>query len=103
MEVAGDDLPLVLHGKGGAEGLAARGGAEIQHLLLLPEGSQRGEIPGSGQFQTAGNPGVGLRGHAPAFQFLYQAFCVGFQGIDLHCQRRGIIIRRQECLRFLPA
>ena len=124
VEVAGDDLSFVLHGKGGAEGLAAGGGAEIQHLLprlhagdqghqpgggvlhqqfTLPEGSQRGEIPGSGQFQTAGNPGVGGCCHAPAFQFLYQAFRIGFQGVDLYRQRRGIIIRRQECLRFLPA
>ena len=124
VEVAGDDLPLVLHGKGGAEGLAARGGAEIQHLLprlhagdqghqpgggvlhqqfTLPEGGQCGQVSGSGQFQATGHPRVGGCFHAPAFQFLYQAFRVGFQGVDLYRQRRGIIIRRQECLRFLPA
>ena len=113
MEVTGDDPPLILHGKGCTEGLAAGGGAEIQHLLPrlyagnqgyqpgsgvlhqhLPvsERFQRGQISDPGQLQTAGNPWMGNRRNAPAAQFPDQALRVCFQRVHLHRQRRRAVI-----------
>ena len=124
VDVAGQDVAAVGHVHGQGEGLAAGGGADIQHpgvlvrggghghqprrrvlhgAASLGEGGQLLQITCAGDGEAALQPRVGRDLRARCLQFLTEGGRGGLQGVGLYGGGHGLVVQRQKLLRFLTA
>ena len=124
VDVAGYHLPPAIHGDGGGKGLAAGGGAGVQHVHplpgiggqhrqlcggilnvkeALPEGGQLLQAAGVGQQQAVGQPGVGRNLHPLRPEGIGHCFHRGFGGVHLGAGGRLPIVGGHQGGGLLPA
>ena len=122
MDIAGDDLALILHVNGQREGLAAgcstyvqhlgilcrcgdhrhqTGGSVLHHEAALREGRQTLQIAGGADLEAAGQPRMLFHRSACLTQLLFQRIRGRLEMVGLDGGGHHLIIQPQEALRFL--
>ena len=124
MNIAGQDITLILHVNGQRKGFAARRGADVQHPVValrsghsghqtgrgvlhrekpLPEGAEAFQIACTADLKAACHPGMGFHCRSAGTQFLLQRFRRCLQGIGLNGSGYDGVIAAQILLRLLRA
>ena len=114
-------MPLIFHGEGCGERLAARRGADVQHVLplfkargvghelcrrvlhrkaALIEGRERCEVAGARKLKAARHPCVRARFDPLAGKLAHERLAVRFEGVHLRGDGRGLVVDAQKLLRL---